>query len=220
MLENVPALYKDSRLKKFCKELIALGYNYKVEIYDAMNFGIPQRRRRLILIGCKNQEPFFAQPLSIKFTVKQAIGNLSSPKIDGTDPLHDYKIKHSEKVLSLIKKIPKNGGSRTDLSFEEQLNCHKKCNGFKDIYGRMTWEKPSPTITGGCINPSKGRFIHPQEDRSITLREASLIQGFPRNYKFSLSKGIHPTAQLIGNAFPPKFAKYHALEIKKLLIKM
>ena len=132
-----------------------------------------------------------------------------------TDPLHNYSVNRAPHVLELIKKIPLDGGSRTDLPTTKQLPCHQKCDGFKDVYGRMSWSKPAPTITGGCINPSKGRFLHPSEHRAITLREASLIQGFPPKYKFDMSKGKHPVAQLIGNAFPAKFAECHAKEILK-----
>ena len=70
----------------------------------------------------------------------------------------------------------------------------------------MRWSEPSPTITGGCVNPSKGRFLHPEENRAITLREAAMLQGFPKDYYFDMSRGLYPTAQLIGNAFPPNFA--------------
>lgn len=112
--------------------------------------------------------------------------------------------------MAIIRKIPKDGGSRGQLGREAQLACHRKCDGFNDIYGRMSWEKPAPTITGGCINPSKGRFLHPEQDRAITLREAALLQGFPRTYKFDMSKGRYPAAQMIGNAFPPAFAARHA----------
>ena len=109
--------------------------------------------------------------------------------------------------------IPKDGGSRTDLSEEYQLECHKRTNGFKDVYGRMAWDKPAPTITGGCNNPSKGRFLHPEEDRVITLREAALLQTFPVNYKFSFRSGKAGVATMIGNALPPAFIEFHARNI-------
>ena len=115
--------------------------------------------------------------------------------------------------MSLIRRIPKNGGSRTDLPNMDQLECHQKLDGFNDVYGRMSWHEPAPTITGGCINPSKGRYIHPDDDRAITLREAALLQGFPKSYAFDMSRGRYPAAQMIGNAFPPKFAEHHARAI-------
>src|SRR5258708_5136039 len=104
-------------------------------------------------------------------------GTLPAPgSVD--DPLHVRGSQRAAKVEPLIRKIPRSGGSRTSRGARHQLPCHKKTNGFRDIYGRMAWERPSPTITGGCINPSKGRFLHPVAHRAITLREAALLQNF------------------------------------------
>ena len=118
--------------------------------------------------------------------------------------------------MELIQRIPKNGGSRTDLPEEDQLECHKRCNGFKDVYGRMAWGDVAPTITSGCSNPSKGRFLHPEEDRAITLREAALLQGFPLRYKFPTSNKS-AVALMIGNALPPPFITAHARMIRDTL---
>ena len=115
--------------------------------------------------------------------------------------------------MQMIRRIPKDGGSRTDLPEEDQLDCHKRCNGFKDVYGRMAWSEVSPTITSGCFNPSKGRFLHPEEDRAITMREASLLQGFPRQYKFPAGSGKSAIAMMIGNALPPPFIAAHARRV-------
>ena len=114
--------------------------------------------------------------------------------------------------------IPHNGGSRKDLPEEYWLNCHKKCNGFKDVYGRMAWDDLAPTITGGCFNPSKGRYLHPEENRAITMREAALLQGFPRDYNFPIVTNKSALAMMIGNALPPPFVKAHAISIKDALI--
>jgi DNA (cytosine-5)-methyltransferase 1 len=119
--------------------------------------------------------------------------------------------------MELIRKIPLNGGSRTQLGSHAQLPCHQDYDGFYDIYGRMSWDKPAPTITSGCINPSKGRYLHPRQHRAITLREAALLQGFPRRYRFNISAGRYPIARLIGNAFPPEFAAHHARRIAAAL---
>jgi DNA (cytosine-5)-methyltransferase 1 len=85
--------------------------------------------------------------------------------------------------------------------------------GFKDVYGRMPWDRLGPTITGGCTNPSKGRFLHPEEDRAITLREAARLQTFPEDYRFSLRRGKVAAALMIGNALPPEFVRRHAESI-------
>ncbi len=216
MMENVPGLAKDTRLVRFRRQIGGLGYQSSVRVLDASKFGTPQRRNRMILVALLDGNPEFAAEAPKIVTVKDAIGSLLPPGTGG-DPLHDYHAKRSDQVKRLIRRIPTNGGSRTDLPLELQLDCHKRCNGFKDIYGRMAWDRPSPTITGGCINPSKGRFLHPEQDRAITLREASLLQGFPESYDFEISKGKYPAAQMIGNAFPPKFAEHHARVIQAQL---
>lgn len=120
--------------------------------------------------------------------------------------------------MTLIRRIPKDGGSRTDLPHGDQLACHQKFDGFKDVYGRMAWQKPAPTITSGCINPSKGRFIHPDANRAITLREAAILQGFPASYRFDMTQGRYRVARMIGNAFPPEFAEHHARALYEHLI--
>ncbi|MFP5388012.1 MAG: DNA cytosine methyltransferase, partial [Thermoleophilia bacterium] len=89
--------------------------------------------------------------------------------------------------------------------------------GFFDIYGRMAWDDVAPTITGGCVNPSKGRFLHPVENRSITLREAAVLQGFPSCYQFSMKRGKHAAAAMVGNALPPPFIERHARAIARSL---
>jgi DNA (cytosine-5)-methyltransferase 1 len=216
MIENVPGLSADPRAAAFRRRLARLGYRSKCRVFDASDFGVAQRRRRMILIAVRNGEPLFADPVTRKRGVRHAIGKLDSAGASG-DPLHDYEVNRAAHVMELIRRIPRDGGSRIDLGPEAQLECHRKCDGFSDIYGRMRWAQPAPTITGGCINPSKGRFLHPEEDRAITLREAALLQGFPRDYHFDMSRGRYPTAQLIGNAFPPKFAEHHARRLREVL---
>ena len=209
MLENVPALRRDSRLQEVVRELHSLGYKCRADVVNAERYGVPQRRRRMILFGSRNDCPAFPRPLRARRTVAQAIGQLATPE-ESDDPLHNYCVRRSEDVKRLIRRIPKDGGSRTDLPDSAQLQCHRGFDGFKDVYGRMAWGAPAPTITGGCISPSKGRFIHPDQDRAITLREAALLQGFPTAYTFDMSRGRYPVAAMIGNAFPPKFAEHHA----------
>lgn len=113
--------------------------------------------------------------------------------------------------------IPRNGGSRLDLGFKKQLPCHRRCDGFKDIYGRMKWGEVAPTITTGCFNPSKGRFLHPRANRAITLREAAILQSFPKRYRFDMSEGKCAVASMIGNALPPEFVRRHALMVRRHL---
>lgn len=160
MLENVPGLFSDVRLELFRSEIHALGYKSDVQVRDAADFGVPQRRRRMILIALLGEKPKFADPAAEAVTVQDAIGDLESPE-NSEDAAHNYSVRRADHVLELIRKIPKDGGSRNDLPKEAQLPCHQRSDGFWDIYGRMRWSQPSPTITGGCINPSKGDFSTP-----------------------------------------------------------
>lgn len=217
MLENVPGLMDDVRLVRVKCALSALRYRYVVRVLDATEYGVPQRRKRMILLGSRVKAPRFAEPVNRQRTVRAAIRRLPRPE-DSDDGIHNYAVRRSSAVIERIRRIPKDGGSRGDLPDREQLECHRRSDGFRDVYGRMAWRRPAPTVTGGCINPSKGRFVHPIEDRAVTLREAALLQGFPRSYRFKMSEGRYAVAQLIGNAFPPKFAEHHARVVREQLL--
>jgi DNA (cytosine-5)-methyltransferase 1 len=205
------------RFSQFVGILRSLGYFCNWDILDAANYGVPQRRRRLILLAHRINSPSFAPQAKSLRTVREAIGGLPPPS-KSRDPLHNVARSHSEKIQQLIRSIPLNGGSRLALSRAAALRCHMKVDGFYDVYGRMKWDEVAPTITGGCINPSKGRFLHPRQHRAITLREAALLQTFPKDYKLSLSKGIYAAAEMIGNALPPEFIRRHASAVKKVLL--
>jgi DNA (cytosine-5)-methyltransferase 1 len=115
--------------------------------------------------------------------------------------------------MKRIKATPKDGGSRADIP-EFELDCHKDEKvGFRDVYGRLRWNDYSATITGGCLNPSKGRFLHPIRNRAITAREAALLQTFPQTYKFPKNISKTSIALLIGNALPPKFSYIQSANI-------
>lgn len=208
MMENVPALKQDGRIKIILDRLQKKGYEGEPRLFDAAEYGVPQRRLRMIYIGSRIG-PIPEPEKKAKSSVADAIAGLPEPGNSG-DKLHDYPEKRTDAIKRKISLIPKNGGSRSSLPEEEQLECHKKCNGFQDIYGRMKWDDVAPTITSGCINPSKGRFLHPEANRAITLREAALLQSFPLDYWFSLKRGKGKAAQMIGNAFPPTFVSEHA----------
>lgn len=209
MLENVPALVKDGRFTRMRSQLKTLGYKLVVNILDASDYKVPQRRKRLILLASRLYQPAIAAKSESRITVREALAGIGAPS-KTRDKLHAIPEKRSPAVRSLIAKIPKNGGSRSDLGEKYQLECHKKSDGFKDVYGRMAWDDVSPTITSGCFNPSKGRFLHPSYNRTITLREAALLQGFPRNYRFDTTHGKEAIALMIGNALPPPFIAAHA----------
>lgn len=217
MMENVPELAEDKRFADFKAYLKRLGYVGQYRILDAGNYGVPQRRERLIYIASLGEKVHFARRSKRLKTVRDAIAGLPMAGESG-DPLHDIIEHRTPEVMNKIRRIPHDGGSRTDLPEEDQLPCHIRCSGFKDVYGRMAWDKQAPTITSGCFNPSKGRFLHPEEDRAITMREAALLQGLPRKYKFRGTKSKSTIALMIGNVLPPPFTAAHARMIRKVLI--
>ncbi|MGD2090804.1 MAG: DNA cytosine methyltransferase [Candidatus Aminicenantes bacterium] len=205
MMENVPGLKNYGLFFEMCKEL-EKNYYIDVGVVDIKNYGVPQRRKRLVLVGSLKGYLKIAQSIGEKVTVRDAIGNLE-PVESTDDHVHKKNANHTEKVKDIISRIPKDGGSRSDLPAKYTLKCHKRKNiGFSDIYGRLRWDDYSSTITGGCLNPSKGRFLHPEENRVISAREASLLQTFPRDYRFPSNISKNSLALLIGNALPPKFS--------------
>lgn len=213
MLENVPSLTKDSRFELALSELEALGYNCTTQVLDAANFGVPQRRKRLIMLASRVHKPTLAKKSDLRVTVREAFSRIPT-SASTEDLVHLIPERRSQAVQRIISLIPKDGGSRRDLPDEYQLDCHKKSDGFRDVYGRMSWDAVAPTITSGCHNPSKGRFLHPELDRTITLREAAVLQGFPPSYYFNPTHGKEAIALMIGNALPPPFIAAHARSLK------
>lgn len=216
LLENVPGLDAYVGLPATTSFLQDIGYCVQTARLDAAEFGVPQRRKRLILIGILGGLASFPEPSAATSTVREAIGSLPTPGSSG-DPVHDAVMRNGRRVRSLISRVPKDGGSRLDLSQEDQLDCHVDFDGFKDVYGRMSWDDVAPTITGGCVNPSKGRFLHPEQDRAITPREASLLQSFPRTYYFSMRRGRYAVAEMIGNALPPALGASLGRHVRQIL---
>jgi DNA (cytosine-5)-methyltransferase 1 len=212
MMENVPGLFVNSRLKKFQAALEEAGYEVKADVLNVGEYGVPQRRRRLVLLASRVSAVAFAKPTAKARTVRNAIGSLPVAGESG-DALHDIPEKHSRRVAARIRQVPADGGSRSALPGRLKLQCHKNSDGFQDVYGRMAWDEPAPTITTGCFNPSKGRFLHPEADRAITMREAALLQSFPKSYQFPATLGKVKVATMIGNALPPRFIKSHAKQL-------
>ena len=223
LFENVPRVVRDSRFKKLLNTLEREEYFLSYTILNAADYGVPQRRRRLILIASQEHpvefpEREYGPPNSKEVrrgdllpwkTVRDAIGDLPPVRpgeADPRDPLHRAK-RLPEHWLKLIRAIPKNGGSRLDAPEELWLPAHRRCGKkcFADVFGRLYWEKPAPTITTGFYDPSKGRFVHPEQDRGLTLREGARLQTFPDNFKFYGS--FTQIARQIGEAFPPLLAK-------------
>ncbi|MBN1182109.1 MAG: DNA cytosine methyltransferase [Bacteroidales bacterium] len=223
-IENVPGLDTDpgSPLAEFKSSLTHNGYVYDEGIVNAKYFGVPQNRRRYVLIASRLKDSIQLPKGNKKtiLTVKEAIGNLDRfPKIsDGT--IDKTSFAHTSARLTpinlkRIRSTPHNGGDRRawNNSPELQLNCYKEHTGHYDVYGRMHWDKPSPTITTRFDSFSNGRYGHPEQDRAISLREGATLQSFPLDYQFySKSQGV--IAKMIGNAVPPKLAKEIAESFK------
>jgi DNA (cytosine-5)-methyltransferase 1 len=218
MFENVPGIARDQRYRELLLALHRLGYATVDRVHDASHFGVPQRRRRLIMLGTRGHAVKIPEPErgSCSSTVRTAIAHLPAPGASG-DPAHDVVESRRPEVTRLIALIPSDGGSRKDVGPAHTLPCHQRCDGFHDVYGRMRWDAVSPTITSGFVNPSKGRFLHPVQDRCITPREAALLQTFPPGYHFPMGRGKYAVARMIGNAFPPELARYHALAVAAAL---
>ncbi|MCX6735796.1 MAG: DNA cytosine methyltransferase [Candidatus Parcubacteria bacterium] len=213
MMENVPGLKNYHLFQYTMRELQKLGYNPKYQAVKIQEYGIPQRRKRLVVVGSLLGDINIAGPTMEKMTVRDMIGHIESVA-ETKDPIHKIVASHTPEVMKRIKATPKNGGSRSDLPKKYELECHKEEGvGFNDVYGRLRWDDYSTTMTGGCLNPSKGRFLHPEENRAITAREAALLQTFPKDYKFPDRISKTSISLLIGNALPPKFSHIQSTNI-------
>lgn len=223
VMENVSGLAKGVGTPIFLnvlQKLKALGYFTVHGIVDTADYGIPQRRKRLVLIGSNDSnirlsfpKPSHQNPdmqdryLPPWNTVRSVIGDLG-PIMAGKKTINNYLHKSPSLSAINIKRLmntPRDGGDRSSWPEDLILECHKKVTGYKDIYGRMRWDNPSPTITAGCVMISKGRFGHPEQNRAISLKEAARLQTFPDNYLFS--GNVTDIASQIGNAVPPLLAK-------------
>ena len=217
MLENVPALSEYADFKEVVGKLMQIGYAIDYKVVNVARYGVPQRRKRLVLLGSLVGAIRIREGSDNVVTVRTTIEYLENPNVT-IDPIHKIYPAHTPKVQRQIELTPHDGGSRSDLPDEYILKCHKKAGiGFKDVYGRLRWDTVSSTITGGCLNPSKGRFLHPQEDRTITAREAAMLQTFPKDYRFPTDIPRGALALMIGNALPPEFCKQQAQCVREHL---
>lgn len=215
-MENVPGLMKQNVFKTFLKDLKQCNYSINYSVVNCADYGVPQHRNRLVLVASRFGEIKLLSPEEFgekTKTVRQAIGEM--PEIsEGAyypkDHLHQ-SASLSETNLKRIKSS-KPGGTWRDWSGELVADCHKKKTGktYPSVYGRMTWDKPSPTITTQFFGFGNGRFGHPEQDRAISLREGAILQSFPKKYKFAANDElIHKVkiGELIGNAVPVSIGK-------------
>jgi len=228
VFENVPGIMtrgNEQYVDDLRNYLNKAGYGFALDILNTADYGVPQGRKRTIGIGVAGAgddevslpDPTHAPPEEAAGngkepwqTVRDEIGDL--PPLEAGESCDDLPFdghrarNHRKSTVEFIQKIPDDGGSRTDLSEEEQLECHKRLDSKTsagNIYGRMSWEEPAPTLTTRCTSPSSGRFVHPEQDRGITPREAARLMTFPDEYVLPDSNSA--AERLIGNAVPPRF---------------
>lgn len=210
-MENVPVLKREEIFDEFINGLKGLGYHVVHRVLDASAYGVPQRRKRLVLLASMLGPVRIVSPEELGVetkTVRDAISHLPplrAGETSKTDPLHKAR---SITPINLERiRHSKPGGTWHDWPEELILACHKKSQGasFKSVYGRMEWDKPSSTMTTQSFNFGTGRYGHPEQDRSLTLREMAILQSFPDDYQF-VAPGTSPEfasiGRLIGNAVP------------------
>ena len=201
-------------LQQLSENVEKIGYYIHINLLDAQDYGVPQRRKRYIIVGERKdmgKHYEYPTPTNERRTVQDAIGALPAPPEDGTDhpniSLH-RRDRLSELNLKRIRAI-KEGQGRDDLPGELLADCHKVDSsviGFRSVYGRMAWNDVAPTITARFDSFTRGKFGHPDQDRSISLREGAMLQSFPMDFAFTGKKV--DIARQIGNAVPPLLAEY------------
>ena len=214
-MENVPQIEKTSVFNKFLDILNESGYYLDYKVIYCPDYGIPQTRRRFVLVGSKFGEIKIIDPTNNRkeIHVKDFIKDLppiAAGEIDPNDPLHRSASLSDINLKRIRKSSP--GGTWRDWPEELRCKCHKKASGksYSSVYGRMTWEQIGPTITTQFYNYGTGRYGHPEQDRALSLREGAILQTFPPDYVFidPESKFVFSDiARHIGNAVPVKLGE-------------
>lgn len=225
-IENVPRLTKHRVFRDFLRCLYSCGYRVTYQVVNCGAYGVPQSRNRLVLLAsllgpiCLMPGPH--DPTSW-VTVRKAIGEL--PKINGGEEDPSDRLHTSQRLTDInLRRIraSKPGGSWRDWPPELRLPCHQKSTGntYVSVYGRMEWDSLAPTITTQCYNYGSGRFGHPEQDRAISIREAAILQSFPKTYGFIADDkpvNFRTLSTLIGNAVPVELGAAIAVSIKNHL---
>ena len=215
-MENVPELEQHEVFTDFRRQLMDAGYSVVYGVMYCPDFGIPQSRRRLVLIGSligSPQLPATTHKPQRHPTVRNAIGRLSpidAGQADAADELH--RSCHLSDINQRRIRASISGGTWRDWPKSLRAACHIHESGstYPAVYGRMDWDKPAPTITTQFFGYGNGRFGHPEQDRAISLREGAILQSFPKSYRF-FEPGSYVSSQklgqLIGNAVPVRLGK-------------
>ena len=210
-MENVPGLAKHEAFGTLCSRLTDLGYAHQFDVVSCADYGVPQNRKRLVLVASRLGQISLPSPSSTGKTVRDFISDLP-PIGDGSvcasDPAHAC-MPLSKTNRSRIRQS-KPGGSWRDWEPHLVSKCHTK-SYYPAPYGRMSWDASAPTITTQFCYYSTGRFGHPEQHRAISVREGALLQTFPRDYALIESPDspppIHKLARQIGNAVPVNLAQ-------------
>ncbi|MCV3767152.1 DNA cytosine methyltransferase [Rhizobium sp. TRM95796] len=230
LMENVPGMLwprHKSYLEEFYTQAHDSGYVvHQPHKLDARDYGVPQRRQRVFILGFREDiatdgfqwppAPTHCDPETVATTglvpwlsCKTAFEDMPEDDINGVH------MNHGTELIAAFKRTPVNGGSRKDSG--RVLDCHVGHDGHHDVYGRIDPTKPAPTMTTACINPSKGRFVHPVLPHGITARQAARIQTFPDDFVFA--GGLMAAGKQIGNAVPVVFGQHLIQYIKTLLVR-
>lgn len=219
LFENVPGLKATTGIwQRLVEDLAEAGYEIENAEVEAARFGVPQRRKRLIVVGTLRGEvgPFaFPQGAADPgLTVATALRGLSSLRAGEKDPHvpNHYARAHRKEMVDYFATIEQGKSWRHGARI---LDCHKTHNGHWDVYGRIKADELAPTITCGCTNPSKGRFIHPDDHRGLTVREAARLQTFPDDWVFE--GGVESESRQVGNAVPIKLGRALASQVRQVL---
>jgi len=216
VIENVPELLTSAEFVMLKRVVTKLGYEVCFDVLNAAHFGVPQVRRRAIIIGSRIGRPTLPPQTLERPTVKDAIGDLPK-KPRGTPTWHEPR-KPTPKSLERYRAVPE-GGNRFDL-MKNRPDITPDCwmnkkTGSTDVFGRMWWDRPAPTIRTEFFKPEKGRYLHPREHRPITIREAARLQTFDDDFKF-VGSAVQ-VAKQIGNAVPVGLAEAIARHLKSTL---
>ncbi|GAB7515176.1 DNA (cytosine-5-)-methyltransferase [Rhodococcus sp. no. 34] len=211
-MENVPRIASSSVFSEFTALLTDLGYSVSFKSCYCPRYGLAQNRRRLVLLASRLGEievPEGRFDESNFRTVRDVIGKLAPVEAGVAHPKDSLHVTRKLSDLNLARiQASRPGGTWHDWPYELLAECHKRASGasFRSVYSRMEWDKPSPTVTTQSHNFGTGRFGHPDQDRAITLREAAMLQGFPKKYAFVKPGSrveLSNLGRLIGNAVPP-----------------